>query len=409
MPKTNEQDTLFDLEPLQEESKETITGNRLSPSKLEKLSLIHEMYEESDSELSFLSEMVKPEKQPSKEEILKNAKWSIYGTQVHNLMYFAQIFERAKALDRKPKEEDIRNTFVYRDRQFYRTMRELLLLTDYDSLNPSQSFWNEWRMKGQDFNPEDNSTYIIKPDEIQKIWENSPVPLEDIHQLYESMKKEDERKFNPHETLLINEVTTITNIYFSDSNLQVPSVIDEIVIPKNFPQQPIHIIDYKTGKQFKEPGVVEKKQAFLMITAVYANILSKAGSAKFGPSDWEVGHNIYEFPAFKKRSLRVLPVGSIYSEDLIQDIDPINNCITFSYVDPLTQRRIDFTPKDTGTETQKEMAESLYYLNSLNNFYSKYKEVLGPRLRSNDSFYHLPILSKDLILRTPSAYQPSLI
>ena len=409
MPKTNEQDSLFDIEPLQKESKETITGNRLSPSKLEKLSLIHEMYEESDDELSFLSEIIKPEKQPSKEEILKNAKWSIYGTQVHNLMYFAQIFERAKALDRKPKEEDIRNTFVYRDRQFYRTMRELLLLTDYDSLNPSQSFWNEWRMKGQDFNPEDNSTYIIKPDEVQKIWEDSPVPLEDIHQLYESMKKEDERKFNPHETLLINEVTTITNIYFSDSNLQVPSVIDEIVIPKNFPQQPIHIIDYKTGKQFKEPGVVEKKQAFLMIVAVYANILSKAGSAKFGPSDWEVGHNIYEFPAFKKRSLRVLPVGSIYAEDLIKDIETINNCITFSYVDPLTQRHIDFTTKESGTETQEEMAETLYYLNSLNNFYSKYKEVLGARLKSNDSLYHLPTLSKDLIWHSPSTYQPYLI
>ena len=409
MPKTNEQDSLFDIEPLQKESKETITGNRLSPSKLEKLSLIHEMYEESDDELSFLSEIIKPEKQPSKEEILKNAKWSIYGTQVHNLMYFAQIFERAKVLDRKPKEEDIRNTFVYRDRQFYRTMRELLLLTDYDSSNPSQSFWNEWRMKGQDFNPEDNSTYIIKPDEVQKIWEDSPVPLEDIHQLYESMKKEDERKFNPHETLLINEVTTITNIYFSDSNLQVPSVIDEIVIPKNFPKEPIHIVDYKTGKQFKEPGVVEKKQAFLMITAVYANILSKAGSAKFGPSDWEVGHNIYEFPAFKKRSLRVLPVGSIYAEDLIKDIETINNCITFSYVDPLTQRHIDFTTKESGTETQEEMAETLYYLNSLNNFYSKYKEVLGARLKSNDSLYHLPTLSKDLIWHSPSTYQPYLI
>ena len=409
MPKTNEQEPLFDLEPSQKESKETITGNRLSPSKLEKLSGIYKTYEKSDNELSFLSEILKTEKQPGEEELLKNAKWSIYGTQVHNLIYFAQIFERAKALDRKPKETDIRNTFVYRDRQFYRTMRELLLLTDYDSLNPSQSFWNEWRMKGQDFNPEDNSTCIIKPDEIQKIWEDSPVPLADIHQLYESMKKEDERKFNPHETLLINEVTTITNIYFSDSNLQVPSVIDEIVIPKNFPQQPIHIIDYKTGKQFKEPGVVEKKQAFLMIVAVYANILSKAGSAKFGPSDWEVGHNIYEFPAFKKRSLRVLPVGSIYSEDLIQDIDTINNCITFSYVNPLTQRHIDFTPKDTGTETQEEMTETLYYLNSLNNFYSKYKEVLGARLKSNDSLYHLPTLSKDLIWHSPSTYQPYLI
>lgn len=409
MSKTNEQESLFDLEPSLKESKETITGNRLSPSKLEKLSGIYEIYEKSDNEISFLSEILKAEKQPSEEELLKNAKWSIYGTQVHNLIYFAQIFERAKALDRKPKETDIRNTFVYRDRQFYRTMTELLLLTDYDSPNPSQSFWNEWRMKGQDFNPNDNSSYIIKPSKIKEIWEDSPVPLKDIHQLYENIKEQDEKKFNPHETLLINEVTTITNIYFPDSNLQVPSVIDEIVIPKNFPQQPIQIIDYKTGKQFKEPGIVEKKQAFLMITAVYANILNKAGAAKFGPNDWEVGHNIYEFPAFKKRSLRVLPVGSVYAEDIIKDIDTINNCITFSYVDPLTQRHIDFTPKDTGTETQEEMAETLYYLNSLNKFYSKYKEVLRPRLRSNDSLYHLPTLSKDLIWHGPSAYQPYLI
>ena len=140
MPKTNEQEPLFDLEPSQKESKETITGNRLSPSKLEKLSGIYKTYEKSDNELSFLSEILKTEKQPGEEELLKNAKWSIYGTQVHNLIYFAQIFERAKALDRKPKETDIRNTFVYRDRQFYRTMTELLLLTDYDSPNPSQSF-----------------------------------------------------------------------------------------------------------------------------------------------------------------------------------------------------------------------------------------------------------------------------
>jgi len=409
MPKTNEQEPLFDLEPSQKESKETITGNRLSPSKLEKLSIIHEIYEKSDNELSFLLEMTKTEKQPSKEEILENAKCSIYGIQVHNLIYFAQIFERAKALDRKPKETDIRNTFVYRDEPFYKTMAQLLSLTDYNSPNPSLSFWNEWRMRGQDFNPKDNSSYIIKPNEIQEIWENTPVPLKDIHQLYEKINEQDEKKFNPHETLLINEVTTITNIYFPNSNLQVPSVIDEIVIPKNFPQQPIQIIDYKTGKQFKEPSIAEKRQAFLMIIAVYTNIFNKAGGITFGTNYWELAHNTYEFPTFKKRSLRVLPVGSIYAEDLIKDIDTINNCIAFSYIDPLTQRHIDFTPKDTGTETQEEMAETLYYLNSLNNFYSKYKEVLGPRLRSNDSLYHLPTLSKELIRQTPSAYQPYLI
>jgi propanediol dehydratase small subunit len=55
-------------------------------------------------------------------------------------MYFAQIFERAKALDRKPKERILEIHLYIEDRQFYRTMRELLLLTDYDSLNPSQSF-----------------------------------------------------------------------------------------------------------------------------------------------------------------------------------------------------------------------------------------------------------------------------
>lgn len=166
MPKTDAQEPLFDLEPIQKENKETTTGNRLSPSQLEKLSIIHEIYEKSDNELSFLSEMIKTEKQPSKEEILKNAKWSIYGTQVHNLIYFAQIFKRAEILKRKPKETDIRSTFVYRDEPFYKTMAQLLSLTDYNSPNPSLSFWNEWRMKGQNFIPKKDSSYIIKSNEI---------------------------------------------------------------------------------------------------------------------------------------------------------------------------------------------------------------------------------------------------
>jgi len=409
MPKTNEQEPLFDLEPSQKESQETITGNRLSPSKLEKLSIIHEIYEKSDNELSFLLEMIKTEKQPSKEEILKNAKWSIYGTQVHNLIYFAQIFERAKALDRKPKETDIRNTFVYRDEPFYKTMAQLLSLTDYNSSNPSLSFWNEWRMKGQDFNSKDNFSYVIKPKVIQEIWENSPVPLKDIHQLYENIKEQDEKKFNPHETLLINEVTTITNIYFPDSSLQVPSVIDEIQIPKNFPKEPIHIVDYKTGKQFKEPGIAEKRQAFLMIIAVYTNIFNKAGGITFGTNDWELAHNTYEFPTFKKRSLRILPIGSVYTGDLIKDIDTINNCITFSYVDPITQRYIDLKPKNLGIQTKNEITDTLYYLNSLNDFYSQHKKILRSKIKSRNSFYHLPTLSKDLTSQQSRQYQHDLI
>jgi len=409
MPKTNEQDSLFEIDSLQEESEEKITGNRLSPSQLEKLILIHEMYEKSDNELSFLSEIIKPEKQPTKEEILKNAKWSIYGTQIHNLMYFAQIFKRAEVFNRKPKETDIRNTFVYRDEPFYKTMAQLLSLTDYNSSNQSLSFWNEWRMKGQDFNPKDHSPYIIKPAEIQEIWENSPVPLNHISELYKHMGQEDEKKLNPSETLLINEVTTITNIYFPNSNLQVPSVIDEIQIPKNFPKEPIHIVDYKTGGQLKEPSITEKKQALLMIIAVYTNILNKAEDITFGTNDWELAHNTYEFPTFRKRSLRVLQTGSVYAEDFIKHIDIINDCIAFSYVDPITQRHIDLTPKKLGIQTETEITDSLCYLHSLNDFYSKHKKILRPKMKSRNSFYHLPTLLKDLTHTQLHPYQPDLI
>lgn len=223
------------------------------------------------------------------------------------------------------------------------------------------------------------------------------------------MEQEGEKKLNPYEALLINEVATITNIYFPNSNLQVPSVIDEIQIPKNFPKEPIHIVDYKTGKQFKEPSIAEKRQAFLMIIAVYTNILNKAENITFGTNDWELAHNIYEFPTFKKRSLRILPIGSVYAEDLIKDINTINNCIAFSYVDPLTQRHIDLKPKNLGIQTENEITDTLYYLNSLNDFYSKHKKILRPKMKSKDSYYHLPALSKDLTSQQSRQYQYDLI
>ncbi len=394
MDKTDIQDTLFDLEPVQNEIEDDKTkGNRLSPSQIEIISQIYEKYNNSNNEISFLFDILKP-KEINRNEILKNAKWSIYGTQIHNLTYFTQIFERARRLDRDPIPSDFRNTFIYKNNDFYTVMEELLNLTDMKCSNPAQAFWNEWRMNEQDFTPKKENSYLIKPEEIQRIWENNPIPLKDIEEFNTHVHKIDEKKLNPYETMVINEVTVITNIYFPNSSMQVPAVIDEICIPKNFPNEPIQIIDYKTGKQFKQPEFKEKVQIFLMMSAVYTNILDKVNSIKFMPSEWEIAHNVYEFPFLKKRRLKNNLIGSVYFENLIQSIDIFNNYFNFSYINPITQEKININTKDIGIDATEGMNNMIWYLENLNIFYTKYKEILKKRLKNENLPYFLPTFSK---------------
>lgn len=223
------------------------------------------------------------------------------------------------------------------------------------------------------------------------MWENGTIPLQDIDEFRRNFRDVDESKLDPEQTLVLNELITITNIYFNDSNLQVPTIIDEICIPKDFPSQPIHIIDFKTGKQFKQPSYREKIQIFLMMTAVLTNVLDKVDSIKFKPNEWDIAHNMLPFPFFTKRNLKNTLVSGIYFDALSGYSDVFINAFRFSYVNPITQRSIDVSPQQLGISSEEEIKEMLMYLYSINNFYSLHKETLKKVLNRNKSPYTLPV------------------
>ncbi len=391
------QDRLLDTEyiltqnSLNTPKREETHGNRISPSQIENLSYLYDQYLKSPNEKDFFHNVLL-EKPLEREKELLSAKWSIYGTQFHQLQYFTQLFERVKYLNRYPSYNDFMYTFPYRESDYYDGLLKLLDFTDLkNSEDVSQAYWNEWRMNGQDFTPKRRSRYMITPSTIRLMWENGVIPLSDLTQFNINKKNIDREKLNPEQTVLINEVFTITNIFFNDLNLQVGSYIDEICIPKEFPNKPIHIIDYKTGKQFKQPEYKERVQIFLMMTGVLANILDRVKTVKFNYSDWDIVHNTIDLPFFSKRELLNPLRSSIYFDDIIQSSDIYNNCFKFSYIDPLTQRCIDIDTKDIGLGTPEDIHDMLMYLDRINNFYSKYKSILRPKISGKLSSYSLPV------------------
>jgi len=387
--------TLIDLQELpfiydrESIKKDKVPGCRVSPSQFETLSHLYENLREAD-EITLLREISRTEEVESKKAI-ENAHWSIYGTQMHNLIYFTQLFKRSETLNRYPTYNDFKVTFPYRDKEFYFALLKISDLTDLESDNPSQSYWNEWRMNGQDFTPQNHSNYVIHPFDIKSMWENDTIPLEDIDKFNANVSNIPKEKLDPDKTLVINEVLSITNILFNDSNLQVPTVIDEICIPKDFPKSPIQIIDYKTGKQFKEPEYKERVQIFLMMTAVLVNILDRAHSIGFNRNQWNITHDTRDFPFFTKKSLRSNLIGNVYFDQLIDCAQQYQESMRFSYINPLTQESIDVDMKYIYLETEDEIKDMLMYLNRVNNFYIKHKEVIKKKLESTKNIYTLPV------------------
>lgn len=382
------QDT-FEIELPSTPPKKETNGSRISPSQIENLSNLYDIYKDSHDEKDFLNR-IREEKPFEKEKTLENAKWSIYGTQLHQLQYFTQLFKRSGSLKRYPNLNDFKNTFPYREREYYEALLQLMDISDLENDNPSQTYWNEWRMNGQDFTPKRKSTYLIDPSTIRFLWENGTVPLKDIDTFNSNTKDIPEEKLNPEETLLINEVLSITNIFFNDCNLQVPTVIDEICIPTDFPRSPIHIVDYKTGKQFKQPLQKERVQIFLMMTSVLVNMYDRATSIKFKYSPWDIAHNTRDFPFFTKKNLDNTLRGGVYFNEIVKSSDVFNYGMTFSYVNPLTQESIDISTKDLALDKEDDIKDMLMYLNSINTFYTKYKDILKKITHSSSSPYTLP-------------------
>lgn len=380
------------VENIPQKEKEQTTGSRINPSQIEILSQLYDKYSNSEEEIDIENLF----KQKEKTEILENAKWSIYGTQMHSLQYFTLLFARSAYYNRVPTYEDFRNTFLQRKPEYYSSFLKILQLTEeYTStevLDSSQNFWNEWRMNGQDFTPGKHKNYTLSPTQIRSMWEDGVVQIKDIDRFREGFKDVESDKLNPEKTFLANETFLILNLYFNNSNLLIPTLIDEICIPKDFPKKPIEIVDYKTGKQFKKPEYKEKIQIYLMLCSVLTNIIDRVNDIQYAPSQWEIAHenlNI-QFPQLIGKKGNKKFVSSIYSHHTYELFQTYKESILFSYVNPLTQEKIDIDFKNIGLDSKAGFNDINMYLSNISDFYLKNKKILKYSLDSSRSPYTLP-------------------
>ena len=100
-------------------SPEKQTGSRITPSQIEKLTDFYELRKKSNSEESFLKQLELEQQPQEKESLIENAKNSIYGTQLHYLQYFAELFSRSSKFNRLPIYQDFQFTFPNKDTLFY--------------------------------------------------------------------------------------------------------------------------------------------------------------------------------------------------------------------------------------------------------------------------------------------------
>ena len=370
------------------DTEEQKQGNRLSISAMEKVIPIYDIFNELINEendeynaLRFLVKIHKEKKEEDISEVVRNAKASIRGTQLHNLQYFHSLFSRVTRLGRDVEREDILKTFPYQKKGYNNGLYRVLEIAREENDLDILGYWNTWRMNGHDFSIPHNSSTLINPYEMLELWE-SGVAEKDIDEFFRNVKKIDEEELNPHNSLRINEVMCITNFSFEQSTLQVPSFLDEITIPRNFPDSPIIIVDYKTGKEFRKPSKIEKIQIFLMMNSVLANIVDVANSIQWpGQKDWDIAHDGFPLPSVTKKSLIGFPIGFLHASEIFCMRDYLKENIQFRYVNPLTQKYIVIEPNDIGIDSEEGIIDMLEYLEKLNTFYAKNKIILSPILR----------------------------
>ena len=390
---------------LEESPSEKLPGARISPSRIENLSSIFEQYNEAKDKDLFFKEILN--KEPiDKEKTLENAKWAVYGTLMHCLKYFLNVFSKTADLKRLPTEKDFRAVFPNKKDYYYESLIKILDLTikrngiDKDPIINAMNFWSEWRRNGQNFTPKGHKNYLIDPTDIRYLWENHTIPSEDIDLFklsYENRKIE-----TPGSTLLMNESFLLLNIYFPDCNFQVPTFIDEIQIPRQVEGEsikPIKIIDYKTGKQFKEPDFRGKVQIFLMTLSVYIKMMEKRGDIDYSSSQWDVIHsrNSLQLPRFRKKSLLEGKglISSLHASDIPEIGELMKKYVTFSYVNPLTQKELKIDLDDIFLRDEEETRRILGYMNRLTMFYIEHKDILKLKLSGKTSPYALPTFPKE--------------
>jgi len=396
------------IEILSEESSQDtkIPGARISPSKIELLSSFFNQYNKTEDKENFFKEILQVEP-VDKDKVIEIAKKSINGTLLHNLLYFSNVFSKTDALGRLPKEKDFRAIFPNKKDVYYESLIKVLDLTvkkgvEEDPLENALNFWHTWRRNGQDFTPKKHKNYIIDPDIIRYFWENHTIPKEELRSFKEKYQQKIETRRNLEEknsTFLVNESFLLLNIYFPNCNCQVPTFIDEIQINKNFPETPIKVIDYKTGKQFKNPGFKEKVQIFLMTISVFTTLIDRVNDIDYSSSQWDIIHseNCMSLPRFSKKSLlkKNSIIRSIYARDIPEMRDLIKKHIQFSYVNPVTQEELIIEPRKIFLENITETNQILGYINRLTEFYIEYKELLKHKLSNRRAPYVLPTFPRE--------------
>lgn len=380
--------------PVQAELNNQLPGSRLSISKIEKLVDLNEIYQNSSSDYEFQKQLQNIEPM-DKEKALKSAKWSIYGTLIHNYQYFDQIFTRASQLNRYPTFDDFLVTFPFKGEEYSKALYKISEYTksysDKDDI--TQNFWNDWRMNGQDYTNKKQKEYIVRPQEIKDIWEGSPIPFEDLYKLKCTLSNNsDAEKLNPLKSALINESLHILNIQFPTNRLQLIAIADEINIPQDPSNKRIEIIDYKTGKQFKQPDFKDKLSAFLIIVSVYMTMINKIKNVNYGLNDWDVYH---EKDSYRQAGLRQESskrhgaITSLYYEDIITHLNELRNEISFSYINPINNSKIEMKPDDIFLN-ENEIGNILLFIEQLNDFNIKKKEILKNKIDPKYSSYTLP-------------------
>ncbi|MDD4381829.1 MAG: hypothetical protein PHE21_00580 [Candidatus Dojkabacteria bacterium] len=380
--------------PVQETVENQLPGSRLSISKIEKLIDLNDMYQNSSSEYDF-EKQIQDIEPMDKEKALKSAKWSIYGTLIHNYQYFDQIFTRASQLNHYPNFDDFLITFPFKGEAY---SQALYKITEYtksysDKEDITQNFWNDWRMNGQDYTNKKQKEYIVRPQEIKDMWEGSPIPFEDLYKLKCTLSNnKDAEKLNPLKSALINESLHILNIQFPTNKLQLIAIADEINIPQDFPYKKLEIIDYKTGKQFKQPDFKDKLSAFLITISVYITMIDKIKNINYELSDWDLYHDggPYKQLGLRKESFKKHgAMASLYYDEIVTHLNDIRNNVSFSYVNPINNSKIELKPDDIFLN-ESDLFKILSFIEQLNNFNIKYKNILKKRIDSKYSPYTLP-------------------
>lgn len=395
----------LDLEGFEtEETQKEDTGSRITPSSLETIIHYNFQYKRLQEkekltgdalETTFLA-MLNSNKPFKEDKEVKNARDTIRGTHLHNLTYVNSLFYRASVFNKLPELEDIKTAFPFRDKDYYEGLLRILALQDpisEDPLDNAQNFWNTWRFNGQDFLPK-GRRYRISAKEIQKLWEKDLIEPGIFNLTRESfIEKQD--NIDPTKTLVMNEVPLILNTYFPETNIQICTNIDEIRITPSS-DTPIHIIDYKTGREFyKERGFEENLQVFLMVLAVFTKFADEIYELDIQTSDWDLR---YPKEQTNKKPLSFKNKNMLSKRKNVKSIEhwqipnlPFKDFIKFSYVDPVTQEENEMDLKQVGLADEDGIRRNLKILEYYHDFYLQYKHKgMRDKINGSTGFYTLP-------------------